>query len=84
MNTLDAKSALREWILARNRRVRPEELKDDTPILRQRVITSLQLMDLILFLEELGAKSITIDRMRPGAFDSIDTICRAFFVSEAA
>ena len=44
---------LRHWVLAKNGKIRPEELDDHTPILEQRIITSLQVMDLILFLEQL-------------------------------
>jgi len=35
---------LRHWVLAKNGKIRPEELDDHTPILEQRIITSLQVM----------------------------------------
>jgi hypothetical protein len=84
VKTSNARSALREWILTRNLHMRPEDLADDTSILKARIITSLHLMDLILFLEHIGASAMTPDRLHPGAFDTIDTICRTFLESDAA
>jgi len=84
VKTPDTRSALREWILARNPHMQREELADDTPILKQRIVTSLQLMELILFLEQLQKRVITPDRCRPGAFDTIDTICQTFFGGDAS
>ena len=68
---------LREWVI-RGGRIRREELRDDTPLLELRVITSLQLMDLILLVEDLAGRRVDVARLTPGLFRDIDTICRNF------
>lgn len=78
MNRRATKSVLRRWILARNTGIQPQELADDTLILKGRILTSLQLMDLILFLEELRERAIKTDCLRPGAFDTVDAIYETF------
>jgi acyl carrier protein len=74
---------LRHWVLAKNGKIRPEELDDHTPILEQRIITSLQVMDLILFLEQLTGKPIEVEMLQPGAFRSIETLYQHFCAAEA-
>lgn len=69
---------LREWIIATSARVSRVALRDDTPLLETRIVTSLQLMDLIVFLESLAGKPIAAERLAPGSFRDIDTICRNF------
>lgn len=72
------KQALRDWLAQANGNIRPEELQDDTPIIEQGVIKSLQVMDLINMLEELTGRSVDVERITPGVFASINTISRAF------
>ena len=78
MNDCEKKTALRHWILERNTTIRAQELADDTPILKERILTSLQIMDLVLFLEELGKRTIKSESLRPGAFDTVDAIYENF------
>ena len=47
------------------------------------VITSLQVMDLIFFLEQLSGKLIEVDDLKPGVFRDIDTSYHKFFASES-
>ena len=72
-----SRSRLREWILASGRVVR-SELRDDTPLLETRLVTSLQLVELILYLEDLRGRPLDAERLAPGSFRDIDTICRNF------
>lgn len=70
---------LREWVVARSGRIRAEDLRDDTPILEQRIITSLQIPELMLLIEELSGRPVDASRLKPGAFRDIATIERNFF-----
>lgn len=80
MNTATSKrEALRGWLVEKNGRIGAEQLSDDCPLLEQRVIGSLQIMDLLLFIEELRGRPVTVDELTPAAFASIDAICRRFF-----
>jgi acyl carrier protein len=79
MKTENIRENLREWIVKTNGAIRAEDLKDDTPIIERRIISSLQLTDLILKIERLSDGEIDIEALKPGAFRDINTICRNFF-----
>lgn len=70
---------LTEWIVRKSGKVRAEEVAGDTPIIERRIITSLQIPDLILFIEELSGREIDPARLRPGVFRDIDAIVQGFF-----
>lgn len=53
-------------------------MRDDTPILEQRILTSLHVLELVLFLEQVTGLPIDVQRLRPGVFRDVDTICRSF------
>jgi acyl carrier protein len=73
------REAVRGWILQKVPDLDPARLDADTPILKDRVITSLQILDLILFIESRRKGSIDRKRMKPENFQSIRSICDAFF-----
>ena len=78
---MEIRDALREWIVKTNGKIQPDQLDDQTPIIEQRIITSLQVMDLILFLEKLSNRSIEVDTLKVGVFRNINSIYDAFFAS---
>jgi hypothetical protein len=73
------RDAVRAWILQKVPKLDPALLTDDTQILKERLITSLQIMDLILFIESRRKGSIDRTRMKPENFQTIRGICDAFF-----
>lgn len=73
------RSALRTWVGQARKQSFDYEIKDDTPIIEQRIITSIQVMDLLLFIEELIGRPIEIEQVRPSSFRDINSICNAFF-----
>jgi hypothetical protein len=79
----DVKRALREWIVRRAHRPVDGELRDDTPILERRVITSLQVMELILFVQKTAGRPVDVAQLKPSSFRSIDHIYRTFFTERA-
>lgn len=72
------REALREWIVRTSGRIGREALRDDTPILEQRILTSLHVLELVLFLEQVTGRPIDVQRLQPGVFRDVDTICRTF------
>ena len=70
---------LRAWVVRANGRIAPEELADDTPLIQERIITSLQVMDLLLLIERLSGRRVDARRIAPGSFHSIDAILERFF-----
>ena len=75
----EIRQSLREWIVKTIGKIRPEELDDETPIIERRIISSLQLTDLILMLERLSDNPIDIETLKPGVFRNINAIYRNFF-----
>jgi len=72
-----SRQRIREWIMLEGR-VASRDLQDDTPLLQDRLITSFQLVELILYLESLRGRPIDEARLVPGCFRDIDTIARNF------
>jgi hypothetical protein len=68
------RARLHEWVVKQNRRVLPGSVADDTPLLENRIVTSLQIMDLILFIERLRGAPMDVRLIKPGSFRSIDAI----------
>ena len=79
MNTEIAKTRVRECL----QRVRPDcdvtALGDETELLRERVISSFQVIDLILHLEEIRGRPIERSDLESGSFRNIATIAKHFF-----
>lgn len=73
------KTRIRQWILEKNPAVDDAAFADDTPLLERKILTSIQIMDLILFLEHLQGRPVDIDQVQPENFHSLNTIHAAFF-----
>ena len=79
----DTRAAIRDWIVRTNGKIQPQDLDDGTPIIEQRIITSVQVMDLILFLESLTGRPIDVARLRAGVFRNVDAIFQNFCADSA-
>lgn len=75
------KTQIRDWILAKNPAVDGAAFEDDTPLLEKKILTSIQIMDLILYLEHLQGRPVDIDQVQPENFFSLNTIHAAFFAA---
>jgi len=75
----EIKQTLRAWVIRTNGKISLQVIDDETPIIEQRIITSLQIMDLILFLEKESGRPIEVERLKPGVFRNINVIYRNFF-----
>jgi hypothetical protein len=73
---------VRDCLLA----IKPEldlaTLSDTTPLIKERVITSFEVLDLILYLEKARGRPITRTQLVPGSFRDIRTIARVFLSPE--
>lgn len=79
MNTNETKARLRQWVLDNSKHPGLSGVQDDTEILEKRLITSLQIMDLILYLEHLLGHPVDVSRIQPGAFATVHAIYETFF-----
>lgn len=78
MTEADVRQALRDWVQNRAGADAPL-ITDSTELIASRLITSLQVMDLLLFLEELRQEPVDPSMLRAGTFRNIDAIYATFF-----
>lgn len=83
MNDSSAIAKVRACLAAIKPEVDLEAVADDTPLLKDRVITSFDVLDLILHLERASGRSIGRAQLKPGSFRDIQTIARVFLDAEA-
>jgi acyl carrier protein len=69
---------LRDWI-ATTAGVDARAIARDTALVKERIVTSLMVLDLILFIEELRGAPLDPASIAPAAFQSIAAIAATFF-----
>ena len=75
----ELRADLRAWIVKKNGKIKLEDLKDDTPLIQGGILKSLQVMELILWLERAAQVTIDVETLKPGTFKTIDAIAAMFF-----
>ena len=80
----DTRDALRQWIAGVSNKATLENLADDTPLFRNGILKSVQVSDLILYIEELAGRAVDMEQIKPGVFRDIDTIYCSFFTHRHA
>ncbi len=73
------KDELCRWVATHSAIFGEEAVPSNMAIIEKRIITSVQLMDLILYLEHLKGEPINPEHIKPGAFTSVDSIYQQFF-----
>lgn len=84
MNNSSAVAKVRSCLAAIKPDVDLNAVGDDTPLLAERVITSFDVMDLMLHLERASGQSINRTQLVAGSFRDIRTIARVFLRPEIA
>ena len=79
MSEAEVREKLRAWILARAKSAPSGPLEDETPILEAGFLSSLDVVELILFIERLSGKEVDVDAIEPEVLTSIDTLYEGFF-----
>lgn len=69
---------LRSWIVD-HAKSPIADLQDDVPILERGILSSLDIVEFVLFVENLRGSEVDTDAIEPEVFTSIDTIYGAFF-----
>ena len=80
MNELEIRKQLRDWIYARAKD-KPYHLADDTKILDDGVLSSLDIVEFVLFIENLRGTEVDVDALQPESFRDVDAIFESFFAS---
>ena len=78
MTRESAQKAVRSCLQAMLPDVDLGQVADDTPLLEQRIITSFQVLDLIIHLESASGRPVNRDQLKPGNFRDIATIAKIF------
>ncbi|HPG26668.1 MAG: hypothetical protein H6748_14975 [Spirochaetaceae bacterium] len=79
MDEKKIREELRIWILERSGATPDRLARDDQPILDEGLLTSLDVVEFILFIESLRDEEVDIEAIEPEVFNSIDTLVEAFF-----
>lgn len=78
MNEPDLRRQLRGWISS-HAKTSAASMQDDTKLLEQGILSSLDIVELVLFIESLRGVEVDTEAIEPEVFTSIDTLYEAFF-----
>ena len=78
MSESEIKSALRTWIVDRAKD-RPADMKDDTPVLETGILSSLDVVELILYVEHLKGGEVEVDDLNAESIRDVNAIYSTFF-----
>jgi len=73
------RSSLKRWILDHTKAQLKGDLLDDTPILEQGILSSLDIVEFVLYIESLRGEEVDTDSIEPEVFTSVDTLWDGFF-----
>jgi len=76
---------IRQWIVQHGKRdVRIGELTDSTPILENGLLSSLEVAELVLYLEHLLGAEIALENLEAEVFQSVDSLWARLFAPQRA
>ena len=70
---------LRAWLARANSDAAVSGLRSDTDIIESRILESLQVVELILYLERKSGRRILAEDLNPDTLRSLDSIYTSFF-----
>jgi len=79
MNETAVKDQLREWIARKSGKLSADELTDTTPLIEQRILSSLHIAEFLIYVSELRGEPLDVAELRPGMFRDVRTIYATFF-----
>ena len=82
MNIEAAVEMVRDCLQAVKPDIDLDNIRDDTPLLETRAITSFDVLDLILHLEQASGNAVGRAQLKPGSFRDVETIARTFVLGE--
>ena len=76
------KLKLRDWIIDRSKiPVTDGQLTDDTPIIEDGYLSSLDIVEFILYIENLLGEEVDLDELEPEMFTSTNSMYQTFFAA---
>ena len=83
MQEQEIRTKLRDWIVKHSKATGKASFGDDTKILEEGILSSLDIVEFVLFIESLRGEDIDTDDIEPQVFTSINTLYAAFFTQVA-
>ena len=80
----EIRTELRKWVLERVGEKDKRDFDDSSPLLTEGLLSSLDVVEFILFIESLRGDEVDAEALQPEVFTSIDTVFGAFFPQAAA
>lgn len=85
MDETQIRALLRQWIVEHSKsKPSAAALDDQTPLLETGLLSSLDIVEFVLFIEELRGEEVDTDEIEPEVFSTIDALVAGFFQSAAA
>lgn len=78
MTEAEIRHQLRNWIIGRAKE-KPAELTDETPVLASGILSSLDVVELILFVEQLRGDEVSLETLEPESIRNVNAIYQTFF-----
>lgn len=79
MQELEVRGKLRDWIAKHAKKPFTDEFNDETPVLELGILSSLDVVEFVLFIEDLRGCDVDADDIGPEAFTNINAVYSAFF-----
>ncbi len=84
MTESQIRAQLRQWIVEHSKsKPKSGELDDQTRLLDTGLLSSLDIVEFVLFIEELRGEEVDTDEIEPEVFTSIDSLVEGFFAGAA-
>lgn len=81
MQELEVRARLRDWIAKHAKKPLTADFSDQTPVLEEGFLSSLDVVEFVLYIEDLRGSEVDADAIEPEAFTNIDSLYSAFFRS---
>ncbi len=80
MQESEVRTKLRTWIIKHTKApAKAAAFTDETRILEEGILSSLDIVEFVLFIESLRGEDVDTDDIEPEVFTSINTLYAAFF-----
>lgn len=81
MQEQEIRSKLRQWIVKHAKTAPRSELSDQTLILEEGILSSLDIAEFVLYIESLRGEEVDVESLEPKVFANIDALYSSFFAA---
>jgi acyl carrier protein len=81
MDESAVRGQLRSWIIKHAKNPPGTDFSDETLLLEQGILSSLDIVEFVLFIENVRGDEVDTDAIEPDAFTSINALYTAFFAA---